>query len=77
MSDPNFSLVLGSPRFADSTLNSLASKQGVLAAWREAVKSRGAQAACGVTGDFAIGFREPKGSAFLAVDRFANTHHLK
>ncbi len=71
MSDPNFPLVLGSPRFADSTLNSLASKQGVLAAWREAVKSRGAQAACGVTGDFAIGFREPKGSAFLAVDRFA------
>ena len=62
---------MGSPRFSDSRLASLASAQGVLAAWRESFAAQGAQAASAVTGDFAVGLVAPDGRAFLAVDRFA------
>jgi len=65
------SLTLGSPRFADTRLAGLASSQGQLAAWRQAVASGTKTAAAGVSGDFAIGLREPGGRTFLAVDRFA------
>jgi asparagine synthase (glutamine-hydrolysing) len=71
MSDQNASLTLGSPRFSDARLASLASSDGVLAAWRQAWACRGAQAASGVTGDFAVGLRAPDGRGFAAVDRFA------
>lgn len=71
MSDQDSSLVLGSPRFSDARLAALANTQGVLAAWHEALASQGAQATNGVTGDFAVGLREPGGRTFLAVDRFA------
>ncbi|MDO8264614.1 MAG: asparagine synthase-related protein [Gallionella sp.] len=70
MPDQDSSLALGSPRFSDPRLASLASGKSVLAAWREAL-TQGAQAASGVTGDFAVGLREPGGRTFLAVDRFA------
>lgn len=70
MSDQDSFLVLGSPRFSDSRLASLALAEGVLAAWREALVALGAQAASGVTGDFAVGLCGP-GRTFLAVDRFA------
>lgn len=70
MSDQDSSLILGSPRFSDSRLASLALAEGVLAAWREALVTLGAQAANGVTGDFAVGLSGPR-RTFLAVDRFA------
>jgi asparagine synthase (glutamine-hydrolysing) len=75
MTDPmpatESSLTLGSPRFADTRLAGLTSSQGQLAAWRQAVAMGPKAAAAGVTGDFAIGLREPGGRTFLAVDRFA------
>jgi len=64
-------LNLGSPRFTDARLLELARTQGSLAAWREAVNAMGKNAPIGVAGDFAIGFQEPGGRVFLAVDRFA------
>ena len=65
------SLALGSPRFSDTSLAKLASAQGPLAAWCEAVGKDAKTAATGVTGDFAVALREPSGRTFLAVDRFA------
>ncbi len=65
------SLSLGSPRFSDASLAGLASAEGVLVAWHEAVTKDARQAAAGVTGDFAVGLHLPDGRAFLAVDRFA------
>ena len=65
------SLTLGAPRFSDTRLAGLAKDQGALAAWREAVAKDAGKAAAGVTGDFAVGLREPGGRTFLAVDRFA------
>ena len=62
---------MGSPRFSDSRLAQLAADHGALHAWREAFAQRGAQAACGVTGDFAVGLTTTDGRSFLAVDRFA------
>jgi asparagine synthase (glutamine-hydrolysing) len=67
----NSSFALGSPRFSDARLAGLASTQGPLAAWRDAVARNAKTAAVGVTGDFAVGLREPDGRTFLAVDRFA------
>ena len=64
-------LTLGSPRFADVRLAGLAKDQGPLAAWCEAVGKDAETAAADVTGDFAVGLREPSGRSFLAVDRFA------
>lgn len=71
MPDQDASLTLGSPRFSDARLAALASANGALCAWREALACRGAQAARGVAGDFAVGLREPDGRGFVAVDRFA------
>ena len=64
-------LTLGSPRFLDARLARLATEQGALAAWREAVAKDAKGAAAGVTGDFAVALQEPSGRSFLAVDRFA------
>ena len=65
------SLTLGSPRFSDTRLATLAKSQGALAAWREALDKNATNAAAGVTGDFAVGLRETGGRTFMAVDRFA------
>ena len=64
-------LTLGAPRFADPRLAELARTQGQLVAWREALAQDARGAAHGVSGDFAVGLRQPGGSTFLAVDRFA------
>lgn len=71
MAPAAYSLSLGCPRFSDSRLARLAASHGVIAAWREACTPDMAQAAAGVTGEFAVGLREPVGRTFLAVDRFA------
>jgi len=66
------SLVVGKPQFKDARLAALAVSQGALAAWQQAVQEHQAVgAAQGVNGDFAIGFEDPQGRVFLAVDRFA------
>jgi len=64
-------LALGSPRFADTRLASLAREQGNVAAWQAALKQGAAQAAGGVDGAFAVGLTDAAGRSFLAVDRFA------
>jgi asparagine synthase (glutamine-hydrolysing) len=72
MTDLQTSLALGSPRFSDPHLLSLAAEQGAQAAWRKAIAMKGiAAAALVVQGDFAIGLQESNGRTFLAVDRFA------
>ena len=65
------SFAIGSPKFSDSTLRALAKSKGALAAWQEAFAKKGAMAAHGVTGNFAVGLRDATGRVFLAVDRFA------
>ena len=65
------SLALGSPQFSDARLAGVASTQGALAAWREAVAIDAGKAAAGVTGAFAVGLHEPGGRSFIAIDRFA------
>jgi asparagine synthase (glutamine-hydrolysing) len=65
------SLALGAPRFADTRLARLATDQGAVAAWQAALTQGASQAACEVTGDFAVALCEPAGRTFLAVDRFA------
>ena len=64
-------LTLGSPRFSDARLTSLAASQGSLAAWRDAVSGDAKNASVGVSGDFALALRDSNGRTFLAVDRFA------
>lgn len=64
-------MTLGSPRFSDPRVASVASTEGVAAAWRTAVASHGTKAPIGVSGDFAVGLSEPGGRSFAAVDRFA------
>jgi asparagine synthase (glutamine-hydrolysing) len=68
---PDTNLALGTPRFSDARLASLASSQGALAAWQEAFALNAKGAAVGVAGDFAVALRESDGRTFLAVDRFA------
>ena len=65
------SLTLGTPRFADARMAELAKSHGPIAAWRVLLANGARGAASSVTGDFAIGLREPGGRTFLAVDRFA------
>lgn len=65
------SLVLGKPRFKDSALMQTATKEGADVAWHQAFQSSGSNAPVDVSGDFAVGLREPGGRVFLAVDRFA------
>jgi asparagine synthase (glutamine-hydrolysing) len=67
----DLSFATGSPRFADTRLAELARSQGPMAAWQEAVRQDACSAACGVSGDFAIGLHAPGGLSFLAVDRFS------
>ena len=64
-------LFSGSPRFTDPKLAALSLAGNTAAAWREALSGTAASAAGGVSGDFAVGLREPSGRTFLAVDRFA------
>lgn len=68
-------LCIGTPRFADAALQTIASTKGVATAWIEAVTQRGASAANSATGDFAVAVRTAAGQTFLAVDRFS-THSL-
>ena len=65
------SLLAGKPRFSDSDLIKTAAQEGDESAWRMAFKRFGAKAPQSVAGDFAIALREPNGTVFLAVDRFA------
>ena len=65
------SIAIGSPKFPDANLTELAKSSGSLAAWHEAFEKKGAKAAQGVTGRFAVGLRDAAGRTFLAVDRFA------
>jgi asparagine synthase (glutamine-hydrolysing) len=65
------SLVLGKPRFNDSSLAEAAKREGVEAAWLEAFQRFGTKAPELVSGDFSIAFHLPDSGAFLAVDRFA------
>lgn len=71
MPDTNTDLFSGSPRFSDTRLAALALAGDTAAAWRAALQGAPKSAAQGVTGDFAVGLREPGGRTFLAVDRFA------
>jgi asparagine synthase (glutamine-hydrolysing) len=64
-------LTLGAPRFTDERLARLAAEQGSIEAWRTAVTTDARNAACGVTGEFAVAMREAGGRVFMAVDRFA------
>lgn len=65
------SLVLGKPRFNDSSLADAAKREGVEAAWRKAFQRFGTKAPEQVSGDFSIAFHLPDNGAFLALDRFA------
>ncbi len=72
MPDTHTDLLSGSPRFSDPRLAALARAGNAAAAWRTALHDGTPKAAAqGVTGDFAVGLREPNGRTFLAVDRFA------
>ena len=64
-------LVFGTPRFNDTELGQIASRDGVEAAWRSAIQKSGKKAPENVSGDFAVALREPDGKVFLAIDRFA------
>ena len=68
---PEVHISLGKPRFAPGSLSSLADREGNIAAWRFAFSTLGSQAPATVAGDFAVALREPDGTVFLAVDRFA------
>lgn len=64
-------LVLGKPRFNNSSLMQTAMRDGNETAWRQAIQLLGNKAPETVSGDFAIALREPNGKVFLAIDRFA------
>ncbi|HEY1130670.1 MAG TPA: asparagine synthase C-terminal domain-containing protein [Roseateles sp.] len=73
MPEQDLSFALGSPRFSDTRLATLAADQGVLAAWKQAF-SDGRPAAdvlSGVTGRFAVAVQMADGRCVLAVDRFS------
>ncbi|MFT7774337.1 asparagine synthetase B family protein [Roseateles sp.] len=73
MPEQDSSFALGSPRFSDTRLASLAADQGVLAAWKQAF-SQGrspADVLSGVTGRFAVAVQLADGRCVLAVDRFS------
>ena len=65
----------GSPRFSDSRVATVAKTEGTEAAWREVLRSatvsQGIGGMRGISGEFAVGLREPGGRTILAVDRFA------
>jgi len=64
-------LTLGTPRFRENRLASLARTQGDAAAWQVAWAEGAATAATSADGDFAVGLNDDTGRTFLAVDRFA------
>jgi asparagine synthase (glutamine-hydrolysing) len=68
-------IAVGRPRFAEASLNEIAEREGVLSAWRTLVHAKGAQAADGVQGEYAVAVVMPGGGVFMATDRFA-THSL-
>lgn len=68
-------LLLGSPRFIDPSLASIAAEHGPLAAWRAALKKGGVGAANEAMDFFSVGLHDGPGRTFLAVDRFS-THPL-
>jgi asparagine synthase (glutamine-hydrolysing) len=68
--NPPDHICLGSPRFPNS-LNSGPAAEPPIDSWRRAFSTLGPKAPNTVTGDFAIALREPDGTVFLAVDRFA------
>ncbi len=70
MSDLSSSRFTGAPQFLDSRLALLAEKNGIEAAWHDAVASHGVMAATLATGEFSVGLSGPT-CTFLAVDRFA------
>ncbi len=73
--EPRRFLNAGSPRFSDGRRTGASKAQGTDVAWYEAVGNgtlaQRKAAVSTVHGDFAIGLREPGGSAFIAVDRFS------
>lgn len=65
-------LALGVPSFTEATLDTLARREGVPAAWQALLQRPDAQRALArVDGAFAVGWRRRDGAAWLAVDRFA------
>ena len=64
-------LCLGHPRFADSELVALATREGDFAAWRQAYARHGTQAPAHVANDFAVILDTPSGGTFIAIDKFA------
>ena len=71
MPDTHTALLSGSPRFSDARQAALALGGDVAAAWGLALQGDPKAAAQAVSGDFAVGLREPSGRTILAVDRFA------
>ena len=69
-SNSNF-IVLGKPRFNDSTLEQIAIQEGVEVAWSQAFLLLGTKAPGQVAGDFSVAIRLPDGKTFMAIDRFA------
>lgn len=64
-------LSLGKPRFEDGDLATITTRDGDLAAWRQAYTRYGTRAPEHVANDFAVAFDTASGGTFLAVDRFA------
>lgn len=68
---PDTNFCSGTPRFSDNRQQSLARSGDPDAAWGVALQGDIRSALQGITGDFAVGRREPNGRVLLAVDRFA------
>ena len=68
--DPLDHLCLGQPKFPQTAVAS-PSAATTLDAWHHAYSTFGAEAPAKVSGDFAVALRQPDGTTFLAVDRFA------
>ncbi len=64
-------LSLGSPRFTEARLATLARTEGLSVAWQMLLHQSGCAGAAHVNGDFAVALQQPDGRTFLAVDRFA------
>lgn len=72
MQDSNSILSNGAPQFSNAKLAALVKNGDTAAAWRAALlQGTPKSVAQSVSGDFAVGLREPNGRTFLAVDRFA------
>ncbi len=68
---PDF-LLLGQPRFRDSSLEKLARTEGARAAWQQALRDGDiATVARNVDGPFAVALREAGGRTVMAIDRMA------